>query len=196
MLSRLLLSSIFAGSLAVLASAQQQCNGYSEFCNKPYNELTYVLTHNSYAYTANAAANQQCSITSQLADGVRGLKLSAVKANSSDSTIYLCHTSCSILNAGPATDTLSSITNWVKNNPNEVLTIMWNNPYGDFYASDFANAYQQSGLADYSYAQPQGNLSWPTLQELIASGKRVINFLDVNADQSTVPWYGESGFPE
>lgn len=185
-----IIAGAFLGTALSFVAAQQQCNGHAEFCSKRYSELTYVLTHNSYAYTENPASTQMCDISAQLADGVRGLKLSALKTNSSssDNTIHLCHTSCSILDAGPAVNTLSAITSWVKDNPNDILTIFWNNPNYDFHASDFVDPYTQSGLVNYSYIQSPYNTTWPTLQEIIASGKRVINFLDVNADQKNVPW--------
>ncbi|KAG0735464.1 hypothetical protein G6F23_011574 [Rhizopus arrhizus] len=181
---------LFAFSF-VAVKAQQVCNGYSEYCNKPYNSLTHVLTHNAYGYVANPASNQQCPVTTQLADGVRGLKLSAVSLNNSTSnatadSIHLCHTSCNILNAGPAVDTLTTLTEWVKNNPNEVLTIMWNN-LDSFSAQAFQAAYNASGILDYSYQQTSGNHTWPTLAEMIASGKRVVNFAD-SSYQSQLPW--------
>lgn len=189
----MLITTLILSALSIsLASAQQVCNGYAEYCNKPYNSLSYVITHNSYGYITNPAANQLCPITTQFADGVRALKLSAVSlGNTTNSaitaeSIYLCHTSCTILNAGPAVDTLRAITDWVKNNPNEVITIMWNN-VGKFNADAFKAAYEASGIIDYSYQQPAGNFTWPTLGELIASGKRVINFGDTYYQQE-LPW--------
>ena len=124
---------VFAFAAVATVNAQQLCNGFAEYCNKPYNSLTYILTHNSYGFAANPAANQLCPTDTQLTDGVRGLKLSAISANNSTTpgiasdSIQLCHTACSILNAGPAVNTLITIANWVKSNPNEVVTIMWNN---------------------------------------------------------------------
>ncbi|KAI9322518.1 PLC-like phosphodiesterase [Dichotomocladium elegans] len=167
---------------------QQKCNGHAELCNQPYNNLTYVLTHNSYAFMANPAANQECSITTQLSDGVRALKLSAVKSSDNSSQMQLCHTSCTILNAGPAIDTLTNITSWLKNNPNEVISIFWNFPNNDFFAADFLEPYKASGLLEYTHAQEPGNLTWPTLGDMIRSGKRVVTYLEQNADQSRYPW--------
>ncbi|OBZ83898.1 hypothetical protein A0J61_08046 [Choanephora cucurbitarum] len=176
---------------AVTVSAQQLCNGYAEFCNKPYNSLTYLMTHNAYGYVANPASNQACPVPTQLSDGVRGLKLSAIKASNATSSdannIQLCHTSCTILNAGSAIDTLTKITEWVKSNPNEVITIMWNN-LGDFTPSAFAAAYNASGLTEYVHTQTFGNLTWPTLGEMISSGKRVVNFVDEGTDTHQVEW--------
>ncbi|KAI9488926.1 PLC-like phosphodiesterase [Zychaea mexicana] len=191
MLNRLFFQGVAAAAsllaLGVSAQDQQACNGYAEFCSRPYSDLTYVLTHNSYAYMANPAANQQCDISAQLTDGVRALRLSAVKPDNS-SDIHLCHTSCSFLDDGPAQDTLSTLATWLKDNPNEVLTVMWNVPNQDFWASDFQAPYEASGILEYAHVQEQQNLTWPTLQDLITSGKRLINFVDVNADQNSVPW--------
>jgi predicted O-linked N-acetylglucosamine transferase (SPINDLY family) len=173
--------------LVSLAMAQQACNGYSTLCSKSYNEVSYLTTHNSYAYMSNVGQNQHYDVQTQLNDGIRGLKLSAVKTNNYTG-VELCHTACSILDAGTAHDTLSVIASWLKSNPNEVVTIMWNN-LGNFSASDLQSEYQQAaGIMDYLYVQPNNNYTWPTLSEMISSGKRLVNFMDVNADQTTVPW--------
>ncbi|KAI8059898.1 PLC-like phosphodiesterase [Gongronella butleri] len=192
---------IVAAMMMAGVRAQQACNGHAELCNVPYNQVTTVLTHNSYSYVLSPAANQACSVTTQLDDGVRGLKLSAVlPANTtmSDPTkdIHLCHTSCSLLDAGSATDTLASVASWLKSNPNEVITIMWNTPSNSaFKPSDFQAIYQAAGLIDYVYSQASGNYTWPTLQQLISSGKRVITFTDIGADTSQVSWlHGEFDF--
>jgi len=167
--------------------AQTACNGDASLCSKTYNSITYLTTHNSYAYESNTAANQDYSITTQLSDGVRGLKLSAVVGNQTG-VIELCHTSCSLLDSGTASTTLQAIGSWLDANPNEVVTIMWNN-LGNFPVSAFQSAYQNGGsIMNYVYTQPVGSLTWPTLQSLISSGKRLINFVDTGADQSTVPW--------
>lgn len=186
------LSVLALAFISSTVTAQQVCNGYAEYCNKSYNSLTYLLTHNSYGYVANPASNQLCPVDTQLSDGVRGLKLSAINpsnttSNNTASSIYLCHTSCNILNAGPAVDTLTSIATWVKNNPNEVVTIMWNN-LGSFAPSAFEAAYNASGIMDYLYVQSANNYTWPTLGEMIASGKRVVNFMDEGANPSQYPW--------
>ncbi|ORX47480.1 PLC-like phosphodiesterase [Hesseltinella vesiculosa] len=189
-------SSLILGTLvfATGSLAQQACNGYAQLCSVPYNQVTTVVTHNSYANFASPAANQACSITTQLDDGIRGLKLSAVVPTNSTMSnpvtdIHLCHTSCSLLDAGTATDTLTTVASWLKANPNEVLTIMWNNPNNvAFQDSDFNAIYQAAGLTDYVYTQPTGNNTWPTLQQLISSGKRVVTFADLGTDSSSVSW--------
>ncbi|CAO3619336.1 unnamed protein product [Mucor hiemalis] len=186
-----LLATLAIASTAV--NAQQACNGFAELCNKPYNTLSYIMTHNSYGFTANPASNQLCPTNVQLDDGVRGLKLSAIKssnattAGSAVDSINLCHTSCTLLNAGPAVNTLTTVANWLKNNPNEVITIMWNN-LGGFAPEAFEAAYNASGIMDYVYVQTPSNYTWPTLGEMITSGKRVVNFVDEGAMPTTHPW--------
>jgi hypothetical protein len=51
--------------------------------------------------------------------------------------------------------------------------------------STIAQAFEESGLLAYVYRSPLGP-SWPTLGEIIASGGRVIVFMDY--DDGGVPW--------
>ena len=48
------------------------CNGYPEFCNRQYSNITEVCAHNSaFVVQNNAASNQALPIEDQLNDGVR-----------------------------------------------------------------------------------------------------------------------------
>ena len=54
-----------------------KCNGHEELCERPYDQVSYAMTHNAMS---NAAAgwvlpNQSFGITRQLQDGIRGLML-------------------------------------------------------------------------------------------------------------------------
>ena len=52
------------------------CNGYPEFCERPYSNITQVAAHNSpFVRTGNAASNQFLPVTTQLNDGIRMRKL-------------------------------------------------------------------------------------------------------------------------
>ncbi|KAI9480896.1 MAG: PLC-like phosphodiesterase [Benjaminiella poitrasii] len=62
---------------------------------------------------------------------------------------------------------------------------MWNNLYG-FNALQIARAYETSTIMPFVYTHNQS--SWPTLQEMIDSGKRLVNFIDTKADPVQVPW--------
>lgn len=59
----------------------------------------------------------------------------------------------------------------------------------DSPVAQFGAAYQAVGLDTMSYvptSTPVAYNAWPTLQELISSGKRVVSFMDYNADYSSV----------
>ncbi|CAG8569907.1 7270_t:CDS:2, partial [Cetraspora pellucida] len=170
------------------ADAQQVCNGYAELCNKPYSSVSFVATHNSYAYGTAIAANQYYNISTQLNDGVRVFLLAVLKnPDPTKSDIELCHTSCELLDAGTVADTLKNITTFLQNNPNDIITIFWRNFFSNLTAAVFKTAFDKAGLTQYCYTQPL-NSSWPTMSKIISSGKRVINFLDSGADTTTVPW--------
>ena len=105
-------------------------------------------------------------------------------------TIFNCHTSCNLLNAGPWQDYLTTISKWVASHPYDVVTILVVN--SDFKTIDkYVPAIQNSGIAQYLYEPkyvPQRRDQWPTLGEMILSGKRVVMFMDYNANQTAVPY--------
>ena len=48
------------------------CNGYPEFCNRQYSNITEVCSHNSaFVRSSNAGSNQVLPIVDQLNDGIR-----------------------------------------------------------------------------------------------------------------------------
>lgn len=97
---------------------------------------------------------------------------------------------CILLDAGKLSDYLSTVKKWLDGNANEVVTILMVNS-DNVDASVFAKAYQTAGLDSYAYTPPSTPIaydSWPTLQELIDSGKRAVNFLASGADMSSAPY--------
>ncbi|KAJ2761757.1 hypothetical protein IWQ56_002165 [Coemansia nantahalensis] len=176
------------GVLARAAAAADACNGYSELCGRAYSEVAYATTHNSYAVGDNIAANQNKNIRQQLDDGVRGFMLDLHKLDSGSSAEpYLCHTSCTLLNAGKLVDALGDFRTYLAANPREVVTIYIENaqPFG---AADIAKAFTDARLDAYAYAPSGGNTTWPTLGSMISSGKRLVVFSDRGADASVAPW--------
>ncbi|KAI7894136.1 PLC-like phosphodiesterase [Mucor mucedo] len=163
-----------------------ECNGGESLCNRSYSDITHLITHDSYALSPNIAATQDTTIVDQLNDGVRGIKLTAAPSTKDNSIIHLCHTYCHILDAGLATDTLNKINSWLDENPKEVVTIMWNNLY-NFKATQIAAVYQASDIMPKVYYHEQSD-DWPTLQRMIETGKRLVNFIDAEADNEQVPW--------
>jgi len=66
-------SSTDSGSASTSTAGSATCNGYAEFCDRKYSNVTYVVAHNSPFHKAhNAASNQDFDVTIQLNDGIRG----------------------------------------------------------------------------------------------------------------------------
>ncbi|KAH9818185.1 putative secreted protein [Teratosphaeria destructans] len=179
-----------ASSTSTSASATNTvpCNNYPEFCNRKYSNITEVCAHNSaFVVKNNAASNQQLPVTDQLDDGVRMLQGETHWVND---TVYNCHTSCDLLNVGPWQDELETLVTWLESNPYDVVTFLIVN--SDFVdVTNYVSAVENSGLINYVYEPayvPQHRDQWPTLGEMILSGKRVVLFMDYKANQTAVPY--------
>lgn len=107
-----------------------------------------------------------------------------------NSTPHFCHTSCDVLDAGPITDYLGTVKTWVDNHPYDVVTILLEN--GDYEnVESYVPFIEETGLVPYAYIPPQipmGIDDWPTLASMIITGKRVVIFMDYDANQTAVPW--------
>ncbi|MGZ4332535.1 MAG: hypothetical protein ACXVXL_31655 [Solirubrobacteraceae bacterium] len=76
---------VLAGAAALIAAGEgsqapaatpQTCNGFTELCNRPLNDVAFAATHNSMASVTIPTWNfgqQDGTIADQLRDGVRGL---------------------------------------------------------------------------------------------------------------------------
>jgi hypothetical protein len=164
------------------------CNNYAEFCSRRYGNITEVAAHNSpFSVTGNAASNQQLSVTTQLNDGIRLLQ---GQMHFKNSTPHFCHSSCDVLDAGPITEYLTTVREWVDVHPYDVVTILLGNGGYDPVES-YVPFIEQTGLVQYAYLPskiPMGINDWPTLASMILTGKRVVIFMDYDANQTAVPW--------
>ncbi|KAF3480262.1 uncharacterized protein GIQ15_05609 [Arthroderma uncinatum] len=171
-----------------LPTNTRPCNGYPEFCARSYGNITQVAAHNSpFVRPGNIASNQELEVITQLNDGIRMLQFQTHYMNG---TVYLCHSSCDLLNAGTLESYLKKVAEWLKANPYDVLTILIGN--GDFIkATNFTAPIESSGLIDHVFTPKKPTLAldeWPTLSEIILSGKRAVVFMDYEANQRDVPY--------
>ena len=181
-------STVSSTSSSAQPTNTQPCNGYPEFCNRKYSNITMVTAHNSpFTIPNNAASNQVLPVLTQLSDGVRMLQSESHYIND---TMHLCHTSCDLLNAGTLESYLTTVVGWLQKNPYEVLTIlMVNSDYVD--PGNYSTPIINSGLLSYLYEPPKvpmGVNDWPTLAEMIITGKRVVFMLDYQANQTEFPY--------
>ncbi|KAI9845392.1 MAG: hypothetical protein M1837_004870 [Sclerophora amabilis] len=176
----LTLSSIFLASFAAATlCAPQVCNGHAELCGLKYSNVSHVGAHNSAFVGDLPQDNQDVSVPAQLDAGIRFLQSQTQK--DIFGTLSMCHTSCFLRYAGSLESYLSTIKTWLDAHPNEVLTLLLTN--GDNVdISMFDTAFTDSDLKKYAFVPAThpatlGMDSWPTLQELISSGKRLVTFL-------------------
>ncbi|KAK0555708.1 hypothetical protein OC846_001579 [Tilletia horrida] len=171
------------------------CNGFAQNCQKLFSNFTFFGTHDSYAIGRySLAANQDASVTAQLNAGIRMLQSQAHKSTNSTPTgagIDLCHTDCGLFQGGSLEYYLAQVKAWVDKNPTEVISLLIVNS-DNLPASQFAKAFESTGLASKSYRSPKpttgtAKSAWPTLGKLIEAGTPVVNFLASKADNS-VPY--------
>ncbi len=158
------------------------CNGHAELCDRRFDEVTFPMTHNAMS---NAEAewllpNQRFGISRQLADGVRGLMLDTYEE---EGELLLCHVYCS-LGSQPLVDGLQEIATFLLDNPNEVVSIIFENYITH---EQTAGAFEQSGLIDYVYAHRIGD-QWPTLGSLIEADTRLVVFQEKLPLDPAIPW--------
>ena len=168
------------------------CNNSPSLCNQPYFNVTYLGAHDS-AFVANSSnrydisANQYFNTTMQLNAGVRLLQAQIQQANGSDGTsqLHLCHTTCSLYDAGTVQGWLEEVNAWMGANPNEVVTILLVNGV-NADAATLGEIFTNSGITQYSYTPTsQTAESWPTLGEMISANTRLVTFIAAIQSSST-----------
>lgn len=105
-------------------------------------------------------------------------------------TMYLCHTTCQLLNVGTLEAYLVEVNTWMRKNPYDVVTFIIGN-YDYVSPANFTTPIYNSGLKDLIYTPtkvPMGLDDWPTLSEMILRQKRAVFFMDYQANQTAYPW--------
>ncbi|KAJ5207380.1 hypothetical protein N7472_003828 [Penicillium cf. griseofulvum] len=153
-------------SMSTLATT---CNGHSKYCTRPYSNITFIGAHDSPFVGPLPQQNQNIDVKAQLDMGIRYLQAQTHRSVIDRDVIELCHTSCLLEDAGPLESFLTTVKNWLDANPNEVVTLLLTN--GDSVSiTEFGDTFA----------------NWPTLGDMISSGKRLVVFLDYGADTTKV----------
>jgi len=166
------------------------CNGYPEFCNRQYSNITVVGAHNSpFVRAGSAAANQQLDVTTQLNDGIRFLQ-AQIQWPANGTVPHFCHSNCDLLDAGPITDWLTQVKDWVAEHPYDVVTVLLGN--GNYSRPEkYVPHIESTGILQYVYTPPKVPMArddWPTLGEMIMRGQRIVMYLDYDTNQTAYPW--------
>ena len=162
---------------------QAQCNGNLELCDKRYNQVSYLTTHNAFNADEEGfnLPNHNFGLTQQLEDGVRGLMLD-VYDEGGIATVY--H-SVALLGTTTLESNLTEIKDFLDANPNEVVTIIFE-CYADFQLIE--TAFINTEIQGYTFEQGLGE-PWPTLQEMIDDNKRLVVLSDRNDASPGEGWY-------
>ena len=159
--------------------AEQRCNGFAELCDRRFDEVVLLGTHNAMANAADGfiAPNHNLSIPDQLALGVRAMLIDVYRE---DDRLLFCHGSCGF-GSSDATAQLSGIVSFLNEHPDDVMAFIFQDGVD---AADMATLVQASGLADMAILPPADG-EWPTLRELIEAGQRVL--LTVESGRTSTP---------
>ncbi|KAJ5539289.1 hypothetical protein N7513_007621 [Penicillium frequentans] len=184
-----LLPLVLANPLTVRTTA---CNNSPDLCDKSYGEITHLGAHDSpfvrdSSTDESIAGNQYYDTTTQLDAGVR---LVTAQVHKSDSAWHLCHSSCDLLDAGLLKTWLGKIKTWLDDNPNEVVTILLVNS-DSATAAELGAIYEDANITSYAYEPSSlttAPSSWPTLQEMINNGTRLVNFVASLDASSSYPY--------
>lgn len=207
------LASVF---VATAASAEaRRCNGHAELCNRPYDQVTFAESHNAMSASDLGwlGANQDVPMPEQLAQGVRVLHIdtrywetpevtadfasslppdladvvlaAAAAANPVRPGVWLCHALCR-LGATKLETGLRQIADFMRNNPDEVVTLDIEDQVS---AADTVAVFRHSPLFRYIYTPGDPSQPWPTLGQMISSGRRLVVFAENHG--GTPSWFAK-----
>jgi len=168
------------------------CNREEALCARSYNEVSYATMHNAFATSQDGfvIAQHRACMRSGLKSGIRAFMLDAYLITASDE-LKLCHESC-VLGSSSLTKTLGTFEEFLRLNPREVVTIIWEfKVEGQQKRSPqdiaslkrlFVLAMKSTGLLPYLHSQiPQYSQEWPTLDDMIATNSRLVSLSDTRA---------------
>jgi len=169
-----------------LQDAGSPCNGSPALCDRPYNQVSVVCTHNAMSNEEALGfdvptPNQKYGFARQLDDGVRCMMLDTYSVAGQP---MLCHGYCA-LGATPWVPMLQQVKSWLDAHPTEVLTFIL-----EAYISqqETYDALVSGGVYPlvYKHGKPPGS-PWPTLKEMIDSNQRLVVFTD--ASDADAAWH-------
>ena len=178
--------------MEAVSTSTVACNNSPLLCGRDYNKITHMGAHDSaflrdQSNDFSLSGNQFYNATTALSAGIRLLQ---AQVHSVNGTLELCHTDCSLLDAGSLESFLTPIKSWMDANPNEVVTLLLVNSDNE-PASSFGSVFESSGISKYGYTprSSTGPIStWPTLQSLITAKTRLVTFIASITYDATYPY--------
>lgn len=96
---------------------------------------------------------------------------------------YLCHGMCE-LGSMEWEPVMEDVRGWLEAHPREVVTFFIQD---EVSPADTAKVFDEAGLLPYVHTQSTGS-PWPTLEQMIDSGRRVVVLMEQRGGGSEYPW--------
>ena len=147
--------------------------------------MSSVGSHDSAFVGSLPTQNQHLNVTAQLHAGIRFLQ---GQTHSFLGTLSMCHTSCLEEDAGSVEHYMTTVREFLDENPDEVIMLLLVN--GDNVdPSLFDDAFTGSGLSKYAFTPSSGSKvlpidQWPTLDAMIQANSRLVFFLGMPSPSS------------
>ncbi|KAL9100300.1 MAG: hypothetical protein Q9163_004299 [Psora crenata] len=197
LLSFICLGSLTFGAVLIPRNASYACNNSPDLCSRSYSSIAHLGAHDSPfvsnstsstdTFSISTASNQNVNSTAQLAAGVR---LLSAQVHNNNGEWHLCHTSCSLLDAGTLSAWLSEIKSWMDANPYDVVTILLVNS-DNAPAQDLDAEFRAANITSYGYVPTSTTTAlttWPTLQDMIAANTRLVTFVASLGTNTVAPY--------
>jgi len=157
---------------------QRICNGLTELCDRPLNEVLFAGTHNAMSSIEDGWSfpNQEYAFTRQLEDGIRALNFDTYWWNEE---AYLCHSFCELGNM-TLVEGLTRIFDFLDAHPNEVVIITLQSALD---TDPTLWAFEQAGLETLLHHHELGS-EWATIGELVDLDERVVLFSNSGAGEN------------
>jgi hypothetical protein len=97
---------------------------------------------------------------------------------------YLCHGMCE-LGSTLWLPVMKDVRTWLDAHPREVVTLFVQD---EVSPADTAAVVRKAGLEPYAYTPTEGMSDWPTLGQMIDSGKRLVVLMENRNGGTTYPW--------
>ena len=172
------------------------CHNESRYCLRSYDNFTFAETHNSFSTVEDGvwmAVNHMTALQAQWDGGIRAFMLDTHHLSKEDNESYdvrFCHGDpnsdflhpCSYSEVN-AYIWLSNLHSLMNNSSGDVVSILLENYVP---AEHLDLLFNQTGLSELVYIHNIGDL-WPSLGEMVLSGKRLVVFWDWQFDEQ-YPW--------
>jgi hypothetical protein len=154
-----------------------------QLLDRRYDQVAHLMTHNAMSNRAEGwlFPNQSYGLTRQLNDGVRGLMLDV---HALDGQPYLIHNK-PLLGKRPLVEGLQEIGRFMQSHPQAIVTIIFESYVP---AKSVQQAFRDAKLLGSLHHQ-QRHAAWPTLRQLVNTGKRLVVFTDSGGGE----WPGYHG---